>query len=238
MTRNSMIAIPALNEVGTIGSVVHDSLLLGLPVIVINDGSTDGTGEAARAEGATVIDLDRNHGVGYARRAAYRFAVDNGFDTVVECDADGQHPVADIERLLDALESTEAHLVLGSRFMELEQSDADPGFTRRMAMTNLSHIASRAVGSPITDSTSGFRAIRQPLVTALSEHMPDHYLGDTFEVLVAAGRAGYDVLELPVTMAPRQLGSSSASTLQASTAVARVLTNAMLNRLPRLPAQR
>jgi len=238
MTRNAMIAIPALNEVGTIESVVYDSLLLGLPVIVVNDGSTDGTGEAARAAGATVIDLDRNHGVGYARRAAYRFAVDNGLDTVVECDADGQHPVADIERLLDALENTGAHLVLGSRFMELEQSDADPGFTRRVAMMTLSQVASRAVGARITDSTSGFRAIRQPLVAALAENMPNHYLGDTFEVLVAAGRAGYGVLELPVRMAPRQLGSSSASTLQASSAVARVLLNAVLNRVPRLPTQR
>jgi len=235
MTNKAMIAIPALNEASTIGTVIRDSLRLGLPVIVINDGSSDGTGEVARAAGADVIDLDRNRGVGFARRTAYRFAVTNGFDTVVECDADGQHPTADIERLLDALRSTGPDLVLGSRFIESGQTRDRPSFSHRLAMKALSKVASRANGCLITDSTSGFRAVREPLVSVLSSHMPDHYLGDTFEVLVAAGRAGYDVVELPVEMSARKHGSSSATTLQATSAVARVLLNVARKRIPEFP---
>jgi hypothetical protein len=88
---------------------------------------------------------------------------------------------------------------------------------RRLAMRVLSRSASAATGTPITDSTSGFRIIRQPLLEQFSLHFANNYLGDTYEAVIAAGRAGYTVIETPAGLLPRANGESTAS----STAAAR-----------------
>jgi hypothetical protein len=104
----------------------------------------------------------------------------------------------------------------------------DPHFVRRFAMWWLARVASRATGRKITDSTSGFRLIRRPLLDELAAHLPDYYLGDTFEALVVLGRAGYAVEEIGVAMAPRQSGASSASTGRAIALIGKSLTTVIL----------
>src|SRR5687767_6781063 len=101
-TDRVVVVVPALNEVVTVGAVVAGLRSEGLPVVVVDDGSTDDTSAAARAAGATVLRLPFNLGVGGALRCGFRFAIANGYDAVVQCDADGQHDPSEARKLSDA----------------------------------------------------------------------------------------------------------------------------------------
>jgi glycosyltransferase involved in cell wall biosynthesis len=153
--------------------------------------------------------------VGAALRCGFKFAVQNGYQIVIQCDADGQHPVEHISDLLQTLHATNADMVIGSRFKTNDESIMKVSQIRRIAMWVLSFAATTAAKTKITDSTSGFRAIRAPLLNQLSMNMPAYYLGDTFEVIVAAGRAGYSIVEIPAPIKERTHGVSTASTVQA-----------------------
>ncbi len=209
-----LVIIPAWNEARSVGDVVRQVRAEGHDVVVVDDGSTDGTGELAATAGAVVVRLPVNLGVGAALRCGFRFAIDRGYDAVVQVDADGQHPPQAIARLLDAADESGAHLVSGSRFAG-EGAGMEVGKLRRTVMALLARSASRATGATITDATSGFRLIRTPLLEQFARTFPAHYLGDTYEAVVSAGRAGYVVREVPVTMRERSHGTSSASPVAA-----------------------
>jgi len=236
-----LIIIPAWNESANVGAVVRPLRLMEFEVLVINDGSTDQTSSAARSAGALVLDLPFNIGVGAAIRCGLQFAQIHNVHEIVQCDADGQHPTDLVTSLLDHLRDSDSDLVIGSRFAEGKPAKMRIGKSRRLAMKVLSTIASRATGTRITDSTSGFRAISQPLLGHLAQNMPSYYLGDTFETYVAAGRAGYQIREIPTPIGERLTGVSSASVrsslLMISKAV--LLTTARLGiRLPQRPSNR
>ena len=99
MTERVLILLPALNEQATVGSRGRQLRELGYDACVIDDGSRDRTAEAARAAGATVLQMPFNVGVGGALRAGFRFAASHGLDVVVQVDADGQHDVRDVPGL-------------------------------------------------------------------------------------------------------------------------------------------
>ncbi|MFT3853889.1 MAG: glycosyltransferase family 2 protein [Ilumatobacteraceae bacterium] len=208
-----LVVVPAWNEERTVGAVVTDLRDLGLDVVVVDDGSSDRTSPVASAHGAMVVRLPVNLGVGAAMRCGFRFAVEHGYDAVVQCDADGQHSVAGVASLVAVQAASGAHMVIGSRFGGGD--DYPVGSLRRVAMRMLARSASRATGSRITDATSGFRIIVEPLLGAFAATFPDNYLGDTYEAVVSAGRAGYSIAETPVPMRQRQHGESSASPLAA-----------------------
>ena len=138
----------------------------------------------------------------------FRFAVSEGYRSVVQVDGDGQHRASDIHRLIDASHESEADLVLGSRFSS-RQSGYEVSRIRRLCIGILASRV-RSTGLVVTDPTSGFRLIREPLLTEFSRQFPAHYLGDTFEALMVAGRRGYRVIEVEVTMRERQGGRPSA----------------------------
>jgi hypothetical protein len=102
------------------------------------------------------------------------------------------------------------------------------GRTRRVVMRILAILASRACGTKITDSTSGFRLIRSQLLSELAEKMPSNYLGDTFEALVSTGHAGYEVREISATILDRQHGISTASMTSAMSFTLKGLSVAIL----------
>ena len=230
----ALVAIPAHNEQRSIGEVVRSAVATGLPVLVVDDGSHDSTGEIAEDSGATVLRLPINLGVGGARRAAYRYAVLNGFTCVAECDADGQHPIVLIPRLITEAESLGVDMLIGSRFTEGRDSSIEPSALRRLAMAHLARSASRSTSTRITDATSGFRVVRAPLLTTLAAELPAHYLGDTYEAIVAAGRSGYRIAETAIEMSPRQYGTSSASPAQAAKFVIRAALSSGLHLHPKL----
>jgi glycosyltransferase involved in cell wall biosynthesis len=223
-----LVLIPALNEQATIREVVLEVMDHGFDVVVINDGSGDKTAEFARAAGATVLNLRFNLGVGGALRCGFRYAVNNGYHSVVQCDADGQHPISHIQKLIDISTQTSSHLVIGSRFRFEEILMTVPRH-RRFAMWLLGVIASRACQTKITDSTSGFRLISEPLLSQFAKNFPSHFLGDTFEANVVAGRAGYKVKEVAAPISDRKAGVSSTGSGRSIILIARSILVVLFN---------
>ena len=222
-----LVVVPAFNEVKSIGQVVNQVVTFGFQTLVVDDGSIDQTADVARQYGAHVVSLPLNSGVGGALRCGFRYAVENGFAAVIQCDADGQHLPNHLIDLVDAANSTHAHMMIGSRFGS-ENTTHNPTLLRRFAMSVLSKVAQRATKNKITDSTSGFRLIRQPLLGELASQLPAYYLGDTFETVVVAGRAGYHIEEIGVAMAPRLHGTSSSGNFRSIVLIGKVLTTVLL----------
>lgn len=210
-----LVIVPAWNEARTVAAVVDEVRSYGYDVLVVDDGSTDTTSAQAEGAGATTLRLPVNLGVGAALRCGFRYAVEHGYDTVLQVDADGQHPADSIALLREEADATGAHLVTGSRFAA-DTPGMRVGRIRRAVMSMLARSASRAAGTRLTDASSGFRLVREPLLSQFARSFPSHYLGDTYEALVSAGRAGYLVREVPVVMREREHGKSSASPVAAT----------------------
>jgi glycosyltransferase involved in cell wall biosynthesis len=206
--------MPAFNEEAAVASVVAEvrSCLRDASVLVIDDGSRDRTADQASGAGATVLRLPFNLGVGGAMRLGFRYAIENGFENVVQIDADGQHDPASVPELLGAL--GHADLVLGARFAG--EGDYEVRGPRRWAMTVLARVLSRIARTELTDTTSGFRASGPKAVRLFAEHYPAEYLGDTIEALVIAARADLVVRQVPVAMRERAGGTPSHNPLKAA----------------------
>ena len=206
-----LVLVPALNEQISVLKVLEELKLHSYETLLISDGSTDGTASVGRDFGVRVLELPINLGVGGALRAGFMFASKNGYQAVVQIDADGQHPVDEIENLIQAANEHGAHMVIGSRFL-MDEMTMEVSRMRRLAMRVLSRSATSATESKITDSTSGFRLIQQPLLEQFAQQFANNYLGDTYESVISAGRGNYKVIEIAAGLMPRQYGESTAST--------------------------
>ncbi len=212
--RRLLIAVPAWNEEATVGEVVRElhEFVPGADVLVIDDGSIDATAQVARSAGAKVVVLPFNVGVGGAMRTAFLHADRCHYDAVVQVDADGQHDPASVKLLLDELDV--ASVVVGSRFAG--QRAHQVRGPRRWAMKLLSVALSRVAGTPLSDTTSGFRAADRKAIKLFARHYPAEYLGDTIDSLVIAARAGLTIREVPVEMRLRQGGRPSHAPIKAT----------------------
>jgi len=206
-----LIAIPAWNEVQSIGGVIEEIKRHrpDVDILVVNDGSTDATADMAQAAGATVANLPFNVGVGGAMRTAFLFAQREGYQCVVQVDADGQHEPAELDRLIKSLDYCD--IVVGTRFHA--DSTYNVRGPRRWAMKLLSRTLSRMAKSPITDPTSGFRSAGPRAIQLFSGNYPAEYLGDTVGSLAIAIRTGLKIEEVPVTMYFREYGRPSKNAL-------------------------
>lgn len=222
-----LVVVPAYNEEAAIGEVIRRVTEKGFQVLVVDDGSTDRTRIEALTGGAEVISHPGNAGVGEAIRTAFARAVQRDFEGVVQCDGDGQHPIDSIPDLITAVDGVD--MVVGSRFRSASNS-MSMGRVRRMTARLLAFVASRACGTKITDPTSGFRCIRQPLLGELSRKLPPGYLSDTFEVLVAAGRSGYSIREIPAPFSERTTGVASTGSIASAAHVLRCVVRIALRR--------
>ncbi len=209
----TLIVIPAWNESGSIAHVVQEirGELPEVDVLVVDDGSTDDTGDRARSAGAKVARLSFNLGVGAAMRLGYRYARDHEYDVVVQVDADGQHDPRYVPKLIDGL--AEADVVIGARFAG-EGSYKIRG-PRRWAMSLLSRVLSRIARTRLSDTTSGFRATNRRATELFAGWYPVDYLGDTVETLVYAARRGFTIRQVPVAMRTRMAGIPSHSPVKA-----------------------
>lgn len=229
--QRTLIVVPALNEERSVGSVVAATRARGFDVCVVDDGSTDATSARAAEAGAWVLRLPLNLGVGGALRCGFRWALAHDYEIAVQLDADGQHDPSELEALLETLQRSGAHMAIGSRFIEGAGNYAVRR-PRRLAMSVLARRAAAMTGVSVTDSTSGFRAIRRPLLDQFAASYPVEYLGDTVEALIEAGRAGAKIVEHPIKASPRAHGQGSAGVAASVWYVARVLlaTELMHNR--------
>lgn len=217
----TLIVMPALNEEEAIGGVIREvlTLLPGVNLLVVNDGSTDRTAEVAQAAGATVATLPYNLGVGGAMRVGFKYALAQGLDNVVQIDADGQHNPAEVHRLLEHL--TEADLVIGARFAGAGNYEVRG--PRKWAMMFLARVLSQTAHTKLTDTTSGLKASGPRAVRLFAQHYPAEYLGDTIEALVIAARAGCRITQVPVAMRPRIGGTPSHNPLKSALYLARAM---------------
>tara|TARA_B100000575_G_C23099314_1_gene634168 strand:+ start:168 stop:839 length:672 start_codon:yes stop_codon:yes gene_type:complete len=199
-----MIVIPARNEAPRVGAVVRaaKSTFPGIPVIVVVNGCTDSTAAVAAEAGAEV--LHSEPGYGQALLTAYRHAAGiRGLPWLIQMDADGQHPVSAIPRMIEALQ--DADVVVGSRLVD---GGSSVGWSRRRRWTiRLMSTATRWIsGLNIEDVTSGFQAFRPDVVSVLAQEF-DPELTDA-NVLVRLDRMGFCIREIGVPMEKREGGES------------------------------
>ncbi len=215
-TSRTLVIVPAWNEADVIGRTIREVYAADAEadVVVVDDGSRDGTSAIAAHAGAAVLELPFNMGVGAAMRTGFLYAWRAGYDYVVQVDADGQHDPANIPSLIAPLKAGQADIVIGSRFAE------DRGYPisgpRKWAIKMLSVVLTQISGVRLTDITSGFRAANRVALAQYLRHYPNEYLGDTVDSLVVAIKHGYRVAEVPVTMRVRQGGLPSHSPVRSA----------------------
>ena len=207
--REVLVIVPAHNEASSIAAVLAElrEQAAGCDVVVVNDGSTDGTAAVARAAGAPVIELSFNLGIGGAVQAGFKYAVERGYRIAVQFDGDGQHAADQIAPLVAPVRAGECEMTIGSRFLG---SDAYDGSAwRKLGTRLLSWLCARVTGQRITDATSGFRAFGPRALRYLASYYPADYQEP--EAIVLLSRRGLPIREVPVRMRPRQGGRSSIS---------------------------
>ncbi|MFM7200154.1 MAG: glycosyltransferase family 2 protein [Myxococcota bacterium] len=195
------LLIPAFNEALTLPGLVEALRrhYPQLPIVVVDDGSHDQTGRLAEAQGATVLRHARNRGYAAALQTGYTFVMHQGFEAVIQLDADGQHPPEEVAHMLAALERREADLVVGSRFSG--RGVYPVGWLKGLAVGVLRHVVRQLTGLELRDPTSGFQALnRRCLAQCLGGALPPDY--PDAELLVRLHRAGMHIQEVPVRMSP------------------------------------
>jgi glycosyltransferase involved in cell wall biosynthesis len=215
--------VPALNEERTVGRFIDEVRAFdpGLDVIVVDDGSVDGTAQAARARGARVLCLPFNLGIGGAVQTGFRFAFENDYDIVVRVDGDGQHDPAQLSRVLEPVLRGEADIAVGSRFAAEDAAGYRSSRSRRIGIRLLAWIVSRIVGQRVTDTTSGFQALNRRGIELFAHDYPHDY--PEVEAMVLVFRHRLRLVEVPVEMRERAGGRSSITALRSVYYMVKVL---------------
>jgi hypothetical protein len=208
---DTVVFIPAWNEEDNLPAVL-DELRDGLPeadVLVIDDGSTDRTAAVARAHGATVVSFGENRGLRIGIAAGYREAMERGYAVCGRVDADGQHPVVELARLIALVRDDACDVAVGSRFAAGDGYDADryaPSAARRFGIGLLQSAVRLRLGRPFHDPTSGMAAVNAAAMPIMAA--PYTSGAPEVEALLRLDRAGLRVEEIAVEMRPRASGES------------------------------
>lgn len=221
---DTVVFIPAWNEERSLPGVL-DELHTGIPdadILVIDDGSTDATAAVAAANGAIVVSFGANRGLRAGIAAGYQEAFDRGYAFCGRVDADGQHPVDELRRLLELVRGDRCDVAVGSRFAEGEGYDAAryaPSPARRLGIGLLQHAMHARLGRPFHDPTSGMAAVNRRAMPIMAR--PYASGAPEVEALLRLKQAGLRVEEVAVHMRGRAHGESK---LQGKKAVKLVLT--------------
>ena len=236
MSAAGLVAIvPAWNEAGAIARVVHEIVdaVQDIEVVVVDDASEDETASIAEAEGATVLRLPFNVGIGGAVQTGFRYALEAGYERAVRLDGDGQHDASQIPRILAPLESGDADLVIGSRFVDPGGAYRPP-FARRIGIRVFARLVSLLGGQKVTDTTSGFIALDRAGIELFAAEYPHDY--PEVEATLVALRSGLRLAQVQVAMRERTTGTSSITFIRSLYYIVKVslaLLVASMRRYPR-----
>jgi glycosyltransferase involved in cell wall biosynthesis len=229
----TLVVLPALNEAENIARVVK-AIRQHIPwadVLVINDGSTDTTGQEATEAGAIVLTMPYRVGIGAGVQTGFQFAAQYGYEVVVRNDGDGQHEPSAIPAFINAVQAEDVDVVIGSRYIE------DRGYRaslpRRLGSAILANLLSLIVGQPVTDPTSGFNAFNQRAIHLCAALYPHDYPEP--EAIVLFHRAGLTIQEMPVTMKARKGGKSTITVLGSGYFMVKVILAILIDLLRRAP---
>jgi glycosyltransferase involved in cell wall biosynthesis len=208
---STLVFLPAWNEEENLPAVL-DELQQGVPeadLLVVDDGSTDATADVARAAGAEVVSFGQNRGLPAGIATGYAFALEHGYEFCGRVDADGQHPVVELERLLERVREGECDVAVGSRFASGEGFAPYryiPSAPRRFGTALLRRAMRIVLRRPFLDATSGMYAANAKALPVLAQP----YVTEAPEVegLLRLSEAGLRVDEVPVEMRERAGGES------------------------------
>jgi len=222
-----LVIVPAFNEEGAIAGVVGSIRreMPGVPVLVIDDCSKDGTLNLARAAGAEILALPHHLGLGGCVQAGYKLAHELGFEYVIRVDGDGQHDARDIPRILERLKSSGCEMVIGSRFVMENGSRA--GVLRSLGIRFFRAVLRPILGQPVHDPTSGFVGVNRRALAVFSRSFPLEY--PEIEALVVLQRRRFRFEEVPVKMHPRVTGRSSITAAKSLYYIFHVLLGVFVN---------
>jgi glycosyltransferase involved in cell wall biosynthesis len=186
------ILIPSFNAEETLAAVARECLDAGVPVVVVDDGSTDGTARVAEGLPVTLLRHDHNLGKGRALRTGFAWALEQGVEAVVTLDADGQHDVSAVERLYGFARTSGTDLLIASRHTQFENMAGLRASWNRFGVWCMR----KRTGFEITDSQSGFRCYSSTLLRSVSLVADGYDL--EMELLMKAWRKGFSIASLPV----------------------------------------
>ena len=190
------IGIPAFNEEKNIAKMIVKLKKIYDEIIVCNDGSTDLTGEIAENLGAIVINHKQNLGYGAGIKSILKKSKEIGTDILVTFDADGQHKVEDVKKVIEPIKNGDADLVIGSRFLS-KTKEKIPGY-RKIGINIITKVTNAGLKKKITDSQSGFRAYSKDLISKLD--ISDMGMGISTEILIKTNSLGFRIAEIPITI--------------------------------------
>jgi glycosyltransferase involved in cell wall biosynthesis len=204
--------VPAYNEAEAIDAVIAElrSFDPELEIVVVDDGSMDGTARHAEKLGVAVVRLPFNLGIGGAMQTGYQYAHEHGFDLAIQVDGDGQHDPKEIAQLIEPLLVGEADMAVGTRFAGGRRYR--PPFARRIGIQLFARVVSLIVRQRVTDTTSGFRAVNRKGIALFASDYPHDYPEVETTVLVHQHRLR--MVEVPVAMRTRAAGRSSITLFQ------------------------
>ena len=189
-----IVGIPAFNEEKNIAVLIIQLKKIADKIIVCNDGSTDLTSKIAEGLGATVINHEKNLGYGAAIRSIFLKSKDLDGDILVTFDADGQHRIEDINRVVKPIINEESDLVIGSRF--LDKSEKEVPQYRKVGIKIITKITNVTIKKQLTDSQSGFRAYSKKVLNELNPS--ELGMGISTEILIKASAKNFRISEVPI----------------------------------------
>lgn len=205
-----LAALPVFNEVGYVGAILDEVKRFADHVVVVDDGSTDGTSELLdRRDDIQVLRHPENRGYGAALRTAFDYTVAEGFSGLVTLDCDGQHQPQRIPRFIEAARS--ADLVSGSRYLKRYAGDAEPPAERLFINRRITAELNHRLGLQLTDAFCGFKAYRTEAVEAFS--ITDNGYAMPLQLWVQAVAAGLRIIEIPVPLIYLDLNRSFGGSL-------------------------